>query len=32
MEDDDLGFWVSPAARTAQDVARGFLLQHSPGR
>jgi pimeloyl-ACP methyl ester carboxylesterase len=33
MQDDDhLGFWLSPAAQPAQDVARGFLLQHSPGR
>jgi pimeloyl-ACP methyl ester carboxylesterase len=30
-QDDHLGFWLSPAAPSAQDVVRDFLLQHSPG-
>lgn len=28
--DDHLGFWLSPEAGKAQDVARMFLQQHSP--
>jgi pimeloyl-ACP methyl ester carboxylesterase len=30
-EDDHLGFWLSPEAGKAQEAARSFLRQHSPG-
>jgi pimeloyl-ACP methyl ester carboxylesterase len=29
--DDHLGFWLSPAAGTAQAAVRDFLLRHAPG-
>lgn len=29
--DDHLGFWLSPEAGKAQDVARAFLWRHAPG-
>jgi pimeloyl-ACP methyl ester carboxylesterase len=30
--DDHLGFWLSPGANRAQDVARTFLRQHAPDK